>query len=239
MLTVPVAVFAATFLPFLREGAAGIIQNVLLYRGYDNAPLWKLLLPSGVLAVVSPTMLFLAVLAVSGLLLHHRNRVDSLLIYQIVLVAFSPAVANQSLAIPAAAMAVFPNALFGVFVAMASVHLLIHHEGLNIEAVQWVGASRCGRIHGTGPGTSRRARLDALRRAAAESRGSPLSASPRQRHDVEEHREEVEDAAGQHEAVPNRVVPTRLDVVRKLRRYGCYLRRRSETAITAMPPSRP
>lgn len=136
MLAVPVAVFAATFLPFLREGVAGIVQNVLLYRGYDNAPLWRLLLPSGVLAVVSPTMLFLAVLTVSGLLLHHRTRVDSLLIYQLVLVAFSPTVANQSLAVPAAAMAVFPNALFGVFVAMASVHLLIHHEGLNLEVVQ-------------------------------------------------------------------------------------------------------
>jgi hypothetical protein len=138
VLVLPVALFAATFLPFLSGGRAGIIRNVLLYRGFANAPLWRLALPSSFLAVVSPTLLFLAVLGGLGLWLRRRDPVESLLLYLAALVAFSPTVANQSLAIPAATVAVFPNPLFAAFVAVASLHLLVDHQGLDLAAVQRV-----------------------------------------------------------------------------------------------------
>lgn len=136
MLLVPPGLFALTFLPFLADGAAGIVKNVFLYRGYDNAPLWRFLFPPSVLGVVSPTLLFLATLTVAGILLRRRRQIESLLIYLVLLVIASPAIANQALTLPAVTMAVFPNVAFGLFVAVALVHLLIHHEGLHLESVK-------------------------------------------------------------------------------------------------------
>jgi hypothetical protein len=136
VLLLPPALLAATFLPFLPTGAAGIVNNVLLYRGYGNASLWHLLLPDRLLALVSPTGLFVAALAALGVLLRRHDPVTSLLAYLPALVAFSPSVANQALVLPAATMAVSPNPLFGAYVAVVSLHLLVHHEGLHLAAVE-------------------------------------------------------------------------------------------------------
>jgi hypothetical protein len=38
-------VFAAGFVPFLANGHAGIVKNVLQYHSFNNAPFWHVFLP--------------------------------------------------------------------------------------------------------------------------------------------------------------------------------------------------
>lgn len=137
-LLLPPAMFLLSFAPFWPRGHQGIINNVFLYRGYANAPLWNALLPAAVLHVVKPMLLFLTALIVGAFATRRRTRFEALLIYTLLLVACSPAVANQALAIVCAAMAVFPNAIFGLYVALGTLHLLVHHEGLHLVAVKQV-----------------------------------------------------------------------------------------------------
>jgi hypothetical protein len=145
----PVAVFLSGFLPYLREGRAGIIANVFQYRSFANAPLWNAVLPSFVRELIAPVPLFLAALLVAGYVTRRRRAMDALLLYTLVLVCFAPAMTNQYLAIVVPAIAVFTNIPFMLYSLVATLLLISSDSGLLPQARVLLPGSIGERIVGT------------------------------------------------------------------------------------------
>lgn len=127
------AVFAAAFLPFVADpaGWAGVHDHVFAYRGgdwYANALIVRLI-PSGVWA----TRTFLAALVAAGVLVGVTAPRAAFLAYLVLLVALSPTIANQYLAIPLVACAVhWRNPLGWVYVGLATLALLGSPDNVGI-----------------------------------------------------------------------------------------------------------
>jgi hypothetical protein len=99
------AVFLCAFVPFVLtpEGRAGVLDHVFRYRGlawYGNGLLPRLGAPEG-----SWTPLFIAAMALTGFFAARRAAKDMFPLYLVALVAFSPTIVEQYLAIPVAAVA--------------------------------------------------------------------------------------------------------------------------------------
>lgn len=111
VLLLPPAVFALGFVPFLAGGREGILRNVLLYRSFANGPFFGLLVPDVLRSHLPDAALFVALLAAIGFAVRALGlgAVDALLVYSMCLVAFSPAMTVQYLAIPVVATIVFVN----------------------------------------------------------------------------------------------------------------------------------
>ncbi len=135
LLLAPPTLFLLAFVPYWGEGHAGIVRNVLLYRSFSNAPLWHLIVPRPLAPALTPMVFFIAALAGFGLAARRLPPMRSLLLYTAVLVAFSPALANQYLAIPIAFCAVWRNPLTLLYSALATVYLA---AGLNLAGLQRV-----------------------------------------------------------------------------------------------------
>lgn len=130
MAVVPPAILVASFLPFVADGGAGIVANVIEYRSAENAPFHTWLVPRLVQRHVDEVMLFGGMLLVLGWLWRHRPPVERLLLYTVAVVVFSPGLYNQYLAIPAAAIAVFVNAVYVVYTGTATLYLVA--DGSNL-----------------------------------------------------------------------------------------------------------
>jgi len=128
----PVAVFALSFVPWLGQGWAGILDHVIGYRSFANAPVWQVLLPQVLFGWLPLTLPFVVALALLGVALRGRGRGESLLAYLVALVVFAPAIANQYLAIPIAAMAVWWNRPFRLYTAVATGFILVQADGLGL-----------------------------------------------------------------------------------------------------------
>ncbi|MDQ4125733.1 MAG: hypothetical protein M3134_09065 [Actinomycetota bacterium] len=130
-LVVPIAMLVFSFVPFLPEGREGIVSNVVLYRGHDNAPFWHGVLPVQLQPLISPFVLFAGATLVLGFVWRRRSHLDLVLLYLLALVVFAPSIANQYLAIAIPAVAAFPSAFFLPFQVLAAWFLAAHPEGLH------------------------------------------------------------------------------------------------------------
>lgn len=131
----PPLIFLISFLPYWNIGHEGIIQNVFLYKSFNNAPLLNLFFPLPNDSIV-PQCIFFAVLAAGAVLFNKESPLHSLLIYTAMLVTFSSAIANQYLAIVVPFIAVFPNLVLVAYTVGATWFLLADKMGLHIEAIQ-------------------------------------------------------------------------------------------------------
>ncbi|HYG83256.1 MAG TPA: hypothetical protein VD907_00055 [Verrucomicrobiae bacterium] len=134
MAGVPVAVFLLSFVPFWAEGQAGIMQNVFLYKSFANAPLLNIIFSPEFVRWIHPTVLVVAALAITGILTRRLPIFDAAMWYLLVLVAFSPAIANQYLAIAMPAVAGLGVLFFLPFIALAGLLLVVtSRNGLSIQ----------------------------------------------------------------------------------------------------------
>lgn len=135
VLLAPVAIFAISFIPFaLSGGYEGILQNVFLYKSFANAPLLTALVSPGILAVVSPTIIFLVALIAVGFMTRRLPVFEAGLWYLLVLVAFAPAIANQYLAIAMPAVVSLGVIFFIPYVILAGMLLIVTSvNGLQLE----------------------------------------------------------------------------------------------------------
>lgn len=136
VLALPIGIFLASFVPFAAEGHAGIAKNVFGYSSFSNSPFWFTMLPQFVQSVVSIKLLFFGALVVFAFIMRKRPVVESLLMYTIILVVFSAAIANQYLAIVCAGIAVFPNFFYALYTLFATLMLSISDAGLHSDKVQ-------------------------------------------------------------------------------------------------------
>jgi hypothetical protein len=135
VLVLPALIFLLAFVPFWSAGREGILRNVFGYRSLENAPLLHVLAPSWLAPAVAPMFLFLSALII-GAVVFRRSGVESLLLYSFMLVIFAPAIANQYLVIPIAAMAVFPNWLFGIYTLLTTLYLSADSNGFYFVALE-------------------------------------------------------------------------------------------------------
>jgi hypothetical protein len=133
-LLLPPAVFVLSFLPWWVGGADGIVHHVFLYRSIKNMPAVRAVVHGAPHAfLVACTVWALALLggAVAG---RARRPLDALLLYAVVVVAFSPSVAIQYLASVLPEIAVHANVGYALFTAVASILMLVSPDELDCHS---------------------------------------------------------------------------------------------------------
>jgi|GEM_PF-5102278 len=105
----PPLLFLASFLPYWKDGSAGILSNVFLYRSDSNYPLlaqaWLKAMIHTYQGIPHPLLVFIALMLLAAWLLRREMSDRALWLYFLCLVSFSSAIANQYLAIPCASLA--------------------------------------------------------------------------------------------------------------------------------------
>ena len=129
---VPVAVFLASFLPWWADSHGGIVKNVFLYNSGGYGVFYSLMLPEIARLVLSSRGYWYLLLIVFAFICRPKSNFHSFLIYTGVLVAASPAYANQYLAIPAALAVVCLNPFFAGFLLLGVWHLAVDVNGLHL-----------------------------------------------------------------------------------------------------------
>lgn len=133
---VPPILFLVSFLPNAVCNPAalqGIINNVFLYRSYNNAPLFSLVynlvgFPSGLKILV-----YMGLMAITAFITRTYDFEKQLLLYLIAMVAFSSAIANQYLVIPMVALCVLDVELFRYsYMVFMGMFLILHVHGLGV-----------------------------------------------------------------------------------------------------------
>ncbi|MCG3140316.1 MAG: hypothetical protein HDKAJFGB_01362 [Anaerolineae bacterium] len=136
IIIIPTLVFLLSFAPYWQDGQEGIIYNVFLYRSWDNQFFFRLFIPEILSKFINAPMVWLYWLFIFAIVLRHRNAFNSLLLYTCVLVATSPALTNQYLAIVIPFISVNPNFFFLLYTMLGTYYLLISTDGLHIAALQ-------------------------------------------------------------------------------------------------------
>jgi hypothetical protein len=132
VLMVPILIFAASFAPYWVDGRQGIIENVFLYRSLPNQPLWSWAVPPLISTLVPASVGLLTALAIGGPLFRRRSTVVSLLLYTAILVAFTPAMANQYLALAMPFAVWFVNPFTIAYTLTAGALLVAAPDGLEL-----------------------------------------------------------------------------------------------------------
>lgn len=133
---VPYGIFFASFLPYWRIGHEGILKNVFLYRSFNNAPLWKTIVPDTLSQHIPYVALFILSLLFLGIFYRRKPLNQSFCIYLIATVVASSAIANQYLAICTVALAIYPNLFFANYSLIGVIFLAGHRDGLHIAIMQ-------------------------------------------------------------------------------------------------------
>lgn len=129
--TVPYGVFGLFFVPYL-DAWPQLIANVFSYQSLSNAPLLNALLPTAMADWISAKLIWVVGILAWGWWRRRQLMSEWFLEYLVVLVSLSPAMANQYLAIPSAAIARFMNPFFGAFALVAGYYLVGDIYGLRM-----------------------------------------------------------------------------------------------------------
>jgi hypothetical protein len=89
----------------------------------------------GVQFMFNSQMLWVLLLAIFAFIYRRKNTVESLLLYTCVLVATSPAIASQYLAIPISFVATHLNPFTILYTAIATLHLLIDVNDFHLASL--------------------------------------------------------------------------------------------------------
>lgn len=131
VIMVPVAIFLAGFLPYWSAQQIGIVEHVFRYQSADNGPLYRLL-PEVLHELGIARLLWFALLIGGAFVFRRFDGFESLLFYSGLMVAGSPALANQYLAIVMPLVAVMFNPWFAGYALLGAWHLLIDVNGLRL-----------------------------------------------------------------------------------------------------------
>lgn len=123
----PYAVFGVSLLyPFL-SARDTISQSMVQYSGANNSPVLYFLLPDQMMTWVSawegPKVFFVLALIFCGYLFRKTRMFEFTLLYTLCAVVFSWSIVNQYLAVPVAAMAIWMNLGFLVWMLLSTIYL--------------------------------------------------------------------------------------------------------------------
>ena len=138
---VPYMIFLVSFSSYIPEHFDSIVKNVFLYSSWDNGPFWGIFAPYFINFFIPKKILFVASLLVLGLFIQKRPIKEIFYIYLIAMTVLSSAIANQYLAIPVMAIAVFWNSFYGAYTVVCSLLFLVDRTALKIgwlsDFVNW------------------------------------------------------------------------------------------------------
>jgi hypothetical protein len=132
---VPVLVFLAGFAPYWHEGRQGIIEHVFQYRSFSNDYFYNFFIPGWLHEFYSSRTIWFFCIAIFAFIYRKKSTIEFLLAYTCVLVATSPAIVNQYLAIPLAFVATRLNPLTALYTILGTWVLIIHRDGLHMFGV--------------------------------------------------------------------------------------------------------
>lgn len=124
-LAVPTGIFFFSFLPFVRNGLSGILNNVFFYLSFNNAPLWHALMPDRLKLVINPYVFFFVPLILGAFLFRKKNLLDALLYYGIILILFSLAISEQYFVAVLPFISVYFNLIFAAFSFVQTLFMLL------------------------------------------------------------------------------------------------------------------
>lgn len=135
---VPGVIFILSFIPFVvcnEKAFDGVLNNVFLYRSYNNYPLLRYLLRVVAIPNQLYFVIYLVMMAVIGWAFRKRSFRDQLLLYFVCMVSFSSAVANQYLIIPIAALIICENKLFFIaYELLGTMYCVLNVNELHLDA---------------------------------------------------------------------------------------------------------
>jgi hypothetical protein len=135
IIIIPVIIFIGSFANYIFTEGDFILKNVFKYKSYDNGPFWSLFTPQFLGSYLGLRNLFLMAMILFGLIIKKKSILDSFYIYLISVVIFSSAIANQYLAIPLIALAVFWNPYYLFFTLICCVYFLINRDALYMPSI--------------------------------------------------------------------------------------------------------
>lgn len=137
---IPYSIFLLSFTPYLNSGLEGIVNNVFIYKSYSNAVFYSFFTPVLFQLLFSSMAAWILILAFFGFYFRESSSSDSFFFYTCILVAASPAITNQYLAIPISYLAVNLNLFSFLYIFLGLAHLLLDIDGLHLLGIS----------HGTG-----------------------------------------------------------------------------------------
>jgi hypothetical protein len=129
---IPIFVFILGFFPYWNEGKQGILQNVFFYNSWNNEFFYTLFVPKILPSIITSRVIWIILLLGFGVAFQNRDGFESLLLYTCILVAASPAIANQYLAIVVPFVSAYVNPFAFSYTLVGTWHLLLDSNGLHI-----------------------------------------------------------------------------------------------------------
>lgn len=143
VILIPYSIFALAFIFYLPDQSNEILKDVFGYRSMDNGPFWSIFTPQFFGSYIGYYNLFIIAILFLGFFIEEKKVLESFFIYLIAIVTFSSAVANQYLAIPIVAMAVYWSPYFVLYTIVCTIFFTIDHHALdNPEIKEMLNWSR-------------------------------------------------------------------------------------------------
>jgi hypothetical protein len=129
----PYLIFIVSLAPFVGSSWDAIFSNVILYRSEANRPFWNLIGVELAGDFIGVTSMFVIVMCIVGLMTKKVALLQTIYLYCLVLVAFSPAIMNQYLAIAAIGAIGLFNAGFVPYFVYSTYWLFKNENGLHVS----------------------------------------------------------------------------------------------------------
>ena len=134
IILIPIFIFFISFINYYNEESFNKILNyVFKYSSFNNYPFWSIFTPQFLYNYIGAKNLYFIALMILGLFFQEKNIRETFYFYLVCLVTFSSGIANQYLALPLLALAVFWNRYYFVFTIVSFLFFLIDSNGLNVE----------------------------------------------------------------------------------------------------------
>lgn len=133
---IPPLVFLLSFVPFIignTEALQGVLDNVFLYRSFNNAPLLHDMYELIGIAEENYFYCYFIVMAIAGVIYRKRCFQELTMLYLICMVAFSSAVANQYLVIPLVALVILSSKSYWLYSLVGLLYLFNDGNGLHMN----------------------------------------------------------------------------------------------------------
>ena len=139
-LVIPGIAFLLSLAPFMYLNMSAVLDNVFFYRSFNNSPFLNHLLPEQVAARVLDqglgVIIFLALVAVLGLMYRRVSGIELVMVYAVTAVVFTSAIADQYLAIPLIAVTALLNLGYVVWLGWSSIFFLGNPETISIPVLE-------------------------------------------------------------------------------------------------------
>ena len=136
IILVPYLIFFLSFVNYVPEDLNPIIKYVFQYKASNNGPFWKIFTPQIIYIYIDQKILFFIVLIIIGLFFKKKSLRNIFYYYLILIVILSSGMANQYLAIPLLALAIFWNRKYLIYSLLCVLLFVVDGDAFNIQVLR-------------------------------------------------------------------------------------------------------